>query len=129
MSSVEEAFGGRRKVKDEEIIPWLGKRCRHYAVWITEDIEASKTHAKLIIAHQISILWILSRKKRELTGLQQLQLISLVIEHVTYLVSSSNTPIYLWALLIGRRPKIDKLISPLTSKKLEFKRIQIPITV
>ena len=127
ITNVREAFAGRRKVKDEEIIPWLAKRGRHRAVWITQDIEASKTHAKLILAHSISILWIHSRKKHELTGLQELQLLSLVIEHVTRLVSSTNTPIYLWASLIGRRPKLDKLVSPLTSKKLEFKGIPIPV--
>lgn len=125
---MREAFGGRRKVKDEEIIPWLGKHGQHYAVWITQDIESAKTHAKLILAHNISILWIRSsRKKHELAGLQELQLLSLVIEHVTHLVSSSSTPIYLWASLSGRRPRLDKLISPLTSLKLEFKHILIPV--
>ncbi len=127
ITSVREAFGGRRKVKDQELIPWLGKHRQHHAVWITQDVEASKTHAKLILAHNISVLWIRSRKKQELTGLQELQLLSLVIKHVTYLVSSANAPIYLWASLSGRRPKLDKLISPLTSKKLEFNRIRIPV--
>lgn len=126
ITSVRETFGGRRNVKDEEIIPWLSKHGQHHAVWITQDIEAAKTHAKLILAHNISILWIHSRKKHPLTGLQELQLLSLIIEHVTHLVSSSSTPVYLQASLSGRKPRLDKLISPLTSLKLEFKRILIP---
>ena len=127
ITSLREAFSGRRSVKDEELIPWLGKQGQHHAVWITQDILASKTHAKLILAHSISILWIRSRKKQELTGLQELQLLSMVIAHVRDLVASSATPLYLWALLVGRRPKLEKLTSSLTSKKLEFQKIQIPV--
>jgi len=125
MTSVYEAFG-KRGVEDEVIIPWLGKQAGHRATWITQDIEASKTHVKLIIASSISILWIRSRKKQELTGLGELKLLTLVIEYVTYLISNSDTPLYLWASLVGRRPRLDRLISQLTSKKLEFKRLPIP---
>jgi len=125
VTSVREAFPGKERVPDEEIIDWLGKHGRQNAVWITADEEAQKVHAKLILAKNISVLWIW-RPKGGLTGLQELQLLSLIIEHVTALVAATRNPIYLRASLHGRRPKLERIVSPLTSRKLVFKRIPLP---
>jgi hypothetical protein len=50
-------------VEDPEIIEWLGKNGEHYAVWITEDWEATKLHAKLIVANKISVWWIREKSR------------------------------------------------------------------
>lgn len=125
VTSVMKAFPGRESVPDDEIIDWLAQRGRQNAVWVTADEEAQKVHAKLILAKDISVLWIW-RPKGGLTGLQELQLLSLVIEHVTALVGAAQNPIYLRASLHGRRPKLERIVSPLTSRRLIFRRIPLP---
>ncbi|MEW6142496.1 MAG: hypothetical protein AB1597_04970 [Chloroflexota bacterium] len=127
MISVQEAFG-RKGVPDEEFIPWLGEKGHEKAVWITQDFEAreDKNKVKLILASNISILWIRSeRKKISLTGLQELQLLALVIAPVTQLISDTKQPLYMWASLKGMKPKLFKLISSLASKKIEMKPINL----
>lgn len=125
VTSVTKAFPGRERVLDDEIIDWLAQRGRQNAVWITADEEAQKVHAKLIVAKYISVLWIW-RPKGGLTGLQELQLLSLVIEHVTVLVVAAQNPIYLRASLHGRRSKLERIVSPLTSKKLDYRPVLLP---
>lgn len=125
ITSVHEEFG-RSNVDDTEIIEWLGKYGRQQSVWITADKDASKAHAKFIIAKQNSVLWIF-RPKQGLSKLQELQLLPLVIEHVTDLISATQHPLYLRAsLLRGKKAKLERLISSLTTKKLVFKRIPLP---
>ena len=125
VTSVRESFPRRIRVPDEEIIDWLAARGRQNAVWVTADEDAKKTHAKLILARNISVMWIF-RPKKGLSGLQELQLLSLVIEHVTVLVAGTANPIYLQASLNGRRPKLEQLISDLAAPKLVFHRIPLP---
>ena len=126
VTSVTDTFPGRNKVPDEEIIYWLGERGRQNAVWVTADVDAKRVHAKLILAANISVLCIFRPKKKGMTGLQELQLLSLVKEHVNALIAASQAPIYLQASLNGRRPKLERLVSPLTAPKLIFQRIPLP---
>lgn len=124
VTSVSEAFHGRGQVSDVEIIEWLGQQGRQNAVWVTADDNAQKAHAKLILASRISVLWIL-RPHAGLTALQELILLSLIINDVNAWVLSSTAPVYFRASLNVRRPKLEQIISPLTSRRLEFKRIQL----
>jgi hypothetical protein len=126
MTCVEDEFG-RRGVDDPDIIKRLGTHnppC--HAVWITEDWEATKLHAKTILTNQISVWWIREGKHSSLTGIQELQLISLVIELVSDTVCSSKTPTYLKASLLGRRPHLFRLKSHLMSPRLDWERIPLP---
>ena len=125
VTSVNESFSDEERVSDEEIIEWLAANGRQNAVWVTADHEAKKIHAKLILAANISVLWIL-RSRRGLSGLQELQLLSLVIEHVTALIAAASAPVYLQASLNGRRPKLERLIGRLDQPRLEFQRISLP---
>ena len=122
--SVAEAFQGRGQVSDEQIIGWLGQQGQQNAVWVTADDDAQKAHAKLILASLISVLWIL-RPRTGLTALQELKLLSLIISDVNAWVLASTNPVYFRASLNVRRPKLEQVISPLTSRRLEFKRIQL----
>ena len=125
VTSVKESFPNHVRVPDEEIIDWLAARGRQNAVWVTADEDAKKTHAKLILARGISVMWVF-RPKKGLSGLQELQLLSLVIEHVTDLVAATTNPIYLQASMNSRRPKLERLISDLSAPKLVFQRIPLP---
>lgn len=126
VTSVTDAFPGRRSVDDPEIISLLAQQGRQRAVWITADDDAQKVHAKYIIAKGISVLWVYRPPKTGLTGLQELQLLSLIIGKVATLVSVAHSPIYLKASLNVMKPKLEKLTSSLTSRKLIFKRIPLP---
>lgn len=126
ITSVQQEFEGRSGVDDREIIDWLGQYGRQKSVWITADKSAAKAHAKCLLAKQNSVLWIY-RPKKGLSKLQELQIISLLIEYLNDLISATQCPLYLKArLLTGKKVKLEKLVSPLTSKKLEFKRIPLP---
>ena len=124
VTSVTEAFHGVGQVSDEQIIEWLGQQGRQNAVWVTADDDAQKAHAKLILASRISVLWIL-RPRAGLTALQELTLLSLIIKDVTTWVLSSTVPVYFRASLNVRRARLEQIISPLTSRRLEFKRIPL----
>ena len=124
VTGVVEAFNGRRGVIEEEIIPWLSQHGRKNAVWVTKDWEAQKRHAKLIHEQSISVLWLLI-PDQGLRALRELQLLVLVIEYVTNLVIASRTPVYLCASFNVRRPKLERIVSPLTAKKLVFQRVPL----
>ncbi|MFC1913053.1 hypothetical protein ACFLX7_02520 [Chloroflexota bacterium] len=125
MTSVEDVWHGRKNVEDPEIIPWLGENGEHHAVWITEDWEATKLHAKLIVSNKISVWWIREEKHIGLTGLQELQLISLIIQFVTDIILVSKSPTYLKASLIGRRPKLERMTCHLLSPKLTWGKVKL----
>ena len=125
VTNVSEAFPDRHQVSDEEILRWLGERGRQNGVWVTADEEAQRVHAKMILAQNISVLWIFPPRKG-LTALEELQLLSLVIEDVTAVVANSAIPGYLRASLNVKRPKLEHVISPLNSPKLEFRRLPLP---
>lgn len=126
ITCVQEVFPNRTGVEDTEIIEWLSKHGRQKSVWITADQSAAKVHAKFLLAKQNSVLWIF-RPKAGLSKLQELQLLSLIIEHVTELMSNTNIPLYLRAeLLTGKKAKLEKLFSSLKDRHLDFRRIPLP---
>ena len=110
-------------VQDEEIIPYLGSVARHKAVWITSDWDARIAHARLIMAEHISVLWLHESKSRLLRGLQELQLLSLVIEHVYAQVAPARSPVYLRTYLNGHRPRLERLAGTLHDSKLNWRKV------
>lgn len=111
-------------VRDEdEIIPFLGSKGKHRAVWVTSDWEAHKAHARMIRAQNISVLWLNEPTGRSLTGLQELQLLSRILPDVNRIVTETTQPIYLRAFFNVRRPRLDQLVGTLFDAKLHWKRI------
>ena len=125
MRSVVAVFAGRRGVKEEELIPWLGRQCGCRPVWITEDTDSRKRHAKLILQHQISVLWLENQGKFTLKGIQELQLLSQVMPTVADLATCSPSLIYLAASLTSRRAKLRRLAGNLLDKHAQYVRIPL----
>ena len=112
-------------VLDEEIIPYLGELAREKGVWITADWDSRIAHAKLIMAEQISVLWVHEPKGKALRGLQELQLLSQVIEHVFALVATASSPVYLHTYLNVTRPRLERLAGTLYDSKLKWERVPL----
>lgn len=112
-------------VQDEEIIPHLGPLARHRGIWITCDKDAQKAHAKLLMASQISVLWVYQPKRAPLKGLQELQLLSLVIERVYALIAQAQAPMYLKTYMNVQRPRLERLAGTLNDKRLLWERIKL----
>lgn len=124
VTSVKKVFPNNVKVEDEEIIDWLEQQGCERSVWITADEKAQKVHAKYILAKQISVLWVI-RPKNGLSTLKALQLLSLIIEPLTQLISSTKQPLYLRVSISGKRLKLERLITPLSDRNLGFKKIAL----
>ena len=122
VTSVKAVFPNKVKVEDEEIIDRLEEQGRECSVWITADEKSQKAHAKYISAKGISVLWVV-RPKKGLSTLKALQLLSLIIEPLAQLISSTKQPLYLRTSISGKRVKLERLITPLSDKKLRFKKI------
>ena len=127
MTSVSQAFLGRRSVPDEEIIAWLGvneeeARC---SVWVTTDQRARRMHGARIMQTGISVLWIERPSRRGLSSLQELQLLSLILDDVQAILVSSGQPVYLLASLVGRRAKLQQVVGNLAARKLELQTIRL----
>ena len=112
-------------VQDEEIIPYLGELAREKGIWITADWDSRTAHAKLIMAENISVLWVHAPKGKALRGLQELQLLSQVIEHVYALVAAARSPVYLRTYLNVTRPRLDRLAGTWYDSKLNWERVPL----
>ncbi|MCL5026721.1 MAG: hypothetical protein M1531_09565 [Chloroflexi bacterium] len=115
-------------IEDPTIIEWLGRQqtdLGRRSVWITADWEASKAHAKLIIAHSISVFWICDPRNNALRALQELQVLAMLIEHVDRIVRTDTCPIYLKGIMDNRRARLEKLASHLMAPRLEWKRVKL----
>lgn len=123
-SSVRAEFPGRSTVPDEEIIGWLSDQKDFKAIWVTADDDAQKTHAKLIMARQISVLWIF-RARRGLSALEELQLLSMVMQKATEIIFSASRSVYLKASFNGKRPKLEQLSNTLHDKRLNWKNVNL----
>ncbi len=124
ITDVVTEFNGRKGVQEEEILPRLSQYGQKNAVWITKDWKAQKLHAKLIHEQSVSVLWMLI-PDQGLRALRELQLLVLVIEHVSTVVRTSLTPVYLCASFNVKRPKLQRIVNPLTDKKLILQPVPI----
>lgn len=125
VTSVMAEFKGSHWVADEEIIARLARLGRHRAVWVTADTNAQRAHGKLIIAEHISVLWVFEPGRRSLTGIRQLQLLSLVIFDVHRIVAETSNPVYLRASLNVWRPRLERLAGSLIDSRLDWRRLTI----
>ena len=125
MRSVVAVFAGRRGVKEEELIPWLGKRCDCCPVWITEDTDSRKRHAKLILEHKVSVLWLVNQGRHPLNGIQELQLLSQVIPVVAKTAAGSARPVYLEASLTSRKAKLRRLQGHLFDRQAKYETVYL----
>lgn len=123
ISSVKDAFQGRERVDDTEIIPYLSSVSGHKAVWITGDKDAQKAHGRLILASQISVLWLYEPKKTSLRGAEELLLLTLILPEVHRIVFASDRPVYLRAMLNGRRARLGILANTLLEKSLVWDKL------
>lgn len=73
-TSVFDAFDGRPRVLDPEIIDWAKD---HNAVWIHADDKAKKKHRAQILDAGIKTLWIY-RRKGKMSSRDQLRILSYV---------------------------------------------------
>ena len=113
MTSVEEEFPkaqlllqGKRSAEDPDIIEWISKQQIDYGfkgVWITDDWESSKIHAKLILAHAISVFWICDPRNHALKAIQQLQVITMLIEQIDIAIKEDVSPTYLKGTIDSRK--------------------------
>ena len=87
------------RLPDEEIIPYLGNKAGHLAVWITCDWDARRKHSSSIERNRISVLWLRGPGGRNPTLKQQTQMLCAVISRVILLVSESGAPVYMRARL------------------------------
>ena len=127
MTSVAEAFANRRSVSDEEIIAWLSANVEipQRSVWVSTDLRARLVHGTRIVQSGISVLWIQQPPRKGLTSLQEIQLLSLILEDVRTIVASSARPMYLIASLNGKRPKLEEVAGTLTDRRLQSRRLKL----
>lgn len=135
MTSVEEVFPksqlallGKKSAEDPDIIEWIGQQQTNYGlkgVWITDDWEASKLHAKLILAHSICVFWVCDPLNNALRAIQQLQVLAMLIEQADTIFRTANSPKYLKGTMDGRKIRLWTLASHLMAPKLEWKKVII----
>lgn len=134
ITSVEEIWPktvlnavGKKSVEDPEIIEWLGKQQsnNNKAVWITDDWNSGKMHAKLILAQSIYVFWICDPVHKALRAIEQLQVIVMLIEIVDNIIQGAHHPCYLQGTISNRKAKLYKLNCHLLSPKLDWKKVLI----
>lgn len=77
-ASVFDAFSGRPRVLDPEIIDWAKD---HNAVWIHADDKAKKKHRAQILGAGIRTLWIY-RRRGKMSSRDQLRILSYVLPNL-----------------------------------------------
>lgn len=135
MTSVHEEFSkekllllGKKSAEDPDIIGWIGQQQLDYdfkGVWITGDWEAHKLHAKLILAHSICVFWICDPLNHALKAIQQLQVLTMLIEHIDTIFDTTTSPKYLKGTIENRKTKLYELNCYLMDKKLDWKKVVI----
>lgn len=132
MTSVNDEFPkaklrevGKKSAEDPDIINWLSSQqelqgCK--SVWITDDWKAHKAHAKIILASFISVFWICDPLHNALRAIQQLQVLTMMIEHIDNIIQKSDGPKYLKGTNDNGKIKLWLLSSHLLAKKLEWKK-------
>ena len=117
---------GKKSAEDPDIIQWIGKQQSDYGligIWITDDWEASKLHAKLILAHSICVFWICDPLNKSLNAIQQLQVLAMLIEEANLIFKTATSPIYLRGTIDNRKARLWTLNCHLMDKKLEWKKL------
>ena len=124
IGAVKDEFQGREGVADTEIIPHLSNMSGYKAVWVTGDKDAQRAHGKLILASQISVLWLYEPKKRSLRGAEELLLLTLVLPEVHRIVLATDKPVYLKTMLNGQKARLARLKNSLLERRLAWERFE-----
>ncbi len=118
---------GKKSAQDPDIIEWMGGQQTIHGrrgVWITADWEASKVHAKLILANSICVFWICDPRNHALQAIQELQVLVMLIEQADDILTKATCPIYLRGTMDpNRKTKLWKLASHLMAPKLKWERV------
>ena len=113
---------------DEEIIPHMGDKAGHRALWITCDWDARRKHRDSINRNRISVLWLRGPGGTNPTLEQQTQMLCAAIGKVRSLISESDTPVYLRARLDpdnNYRPFLEQLQGSVLDRPLEWQRVPL----
>ena len=124
--SVHKLYKGETNKDDRLIINHLGAYGRQKSVWVTSDVDAKKIHARYMMSKQNSVLWIF-RPSEGLSVLHELLIMCLIIEPLNDLITNAQNALYLRATLLmpHKKARLERLISPLTSPKMELKKVSL----
>ena len=132
ISTVWDEWPGRdmsvNNLLDEEIVPHLGNKAGHRAVWITGDRKAFRVHGRLIDTHRISVLWLRGPGHRPLEPEGQFQMLCATMNRVHSLITQSGEPVYLRARLDPNdeyRPFLEQLQGPLPERPTQWHRLPL----
>lgn len=101
ITSVQDAFDGRARVLDPEIIHW----CKTTdAVWITGDIAARKQHKRELQTSSIRALWVY-RRKGGMSTKEQLRVLSFVLPDLINRFCLNSNQLHYRARVHGLPPK------------------------
>ena len=124
VSSVLKDYPPKGRVDDEVLIPDLARRAGHRSVWVTTGIEAQTLHAKLIMGHSISVVWLREPPRHPLTGAQELLLLTSIFGYVRDVVIGSEQPMRFQAQLKGRSVRLERLSGSLFDSQLSWTRVK-----
>ena len=131
ISTVRDEWPGRdlsvNRLPDDEIIPRLGYRAGHRAVWITGDRKAFGKHGHQIDTFRVSVLWLRGPGRRPLEPGEQLQMLCAVMDRVYALIS--DNPVYLRVRLDHNhdyQPFLERLVGTVLDRPIEW--VHVPLT-
>jgi hypothetical protein len=113
-------------LNDAEIIPYLGGKAGHRAVWINQDWKASSQHRDLLVSHRISVLWLRGPGGRQFSLLEQSPVLIAVLATAHRLVAGSSEPVYLRTRYDpegGLQPILERLAGTLQDSPLRWQRV------
>ena len=112
-------------LNDAEIIPYLGGKAGHRAVWINQDWNASSQHRDLLVSHRISVLWLRGPGGRQFSLLEQSPVLIAVLATAHRLVAGSSEPVYLTRYDPdgGLQPILERLAGTLQDSPLRWQRV------
>ena len=131
IATIEDEWPGRDRhnnpVLDGEIIPHLGNKAVHRAVWITADWKAFSQHRSLIDTHRISVMW-LRGPGRNPTLHEQLQMLNAVMDRLRALILASHVPVYLRVRLDhcnSYQPFLERLLGTMLERPANWQRVPL----
>ena len=132
ISTVREEWPERdlsvNPVPDQEIIPYLGGKGGHLAVWITQDWSALGDFKLLLGYHRISVLWLRGPGGRSLQPHEQAMITTDVFYTVRRIVVESSAPVYLRARYDpdgGSQSMLERLQGSLRDTPLRWERVPL----
>lgn len=130
--TVRDEWPGRNfqinRLRDEEIISYLGNKAGHRSLWITGDRKALDEHSQPITDHGISVLLLRGPGRRPLNPREQSQILCAVMERARSLILERSAPVYLRAgldHLNAYEPFLESLHDTLLNRPMQWNRIPL----